>query len=115
MMLSRTRPRTTTALSHPQFDPELTVILDGLPPEMNRPLAVEDLPDWRENIVLALSASDDQLSRGGTVQVSERQIPGPDGAPDLTITIMRPSAGAGPWPGIYHTHSGGMVIPGAGN
>lgn len=100
----------TAVRAHPPFDPELAVILDALPPEMQRPLVVEDLPEWRENIVLALSATEDQLTRGGAVHVSERQIPGPEGAPDLTIAIMRPSAGEGPWPGIYHTHSGGMVM-----
>lgn len=36
-------------------------------------------------------------------------MPGPEGAPDITLVILRPSAGASGLPGIYHTHGGGMV------
>lgn len=100
----------TTVRVHPPFDPQLAVILDALPPEFFRTLAIEDLPEWRAEILQNLSPSVHELSRGGAVQISDRQIPGPDGAPDLTVMVMRPAAGEGPWPGIYHTHAGGMVM-----
>ena len=43
-------------------------------------------------------------------KLEERQIPGPEGAPDVSVLILRPAAGTGPWPGVYHTHGGGMVL-----
>ena len=36
--------------------------------------------------------------------------PGQPGAPDLSLLILRPSRGGGPWPGLYHIHGGGMVM-----
>jgi acetyl esterase/lipase len=44
------------------------------------------------------------------VELEERQIPGPQGAPDLSVLILHPATGTGPWPGVYHTHGGGMVL-----
>ncbi|GAA4667081.1 alpha/beta hydrolase [Streptomyces chumphonensis] len=37
-------------------------------------------------------------------------VPGPDGAPDLELTILRPRAGARDAPGVYGIHGGGMVL-----
>jgi acetyl esterase/lipase/ketosteroid isomerase-like protein len=44
------------------------------------------------------------------VETEERTIPGPAGAPDLAIRIYRPTHVAGPRPGIYYIHGGGMVV-----
>ena len=49
------------------------------------------------------------LDRSGVVTES-RVIPGPPGAPDLTIRIHRPEAGASSsLPCLFHVHGGGMV------
>ena len=40
----------------------------------------------------------------------ERTIPGPDGAPDLIVSIFTRTDHVPGGPGIYHTHGGGMVI-----
>lgn len=42
-----------------------------------------------------------------------RQVPGPDGAPDITLTIYAPRATTDPLPCIYHIHGGGFVGGGA--
>jgi len=39
----------------------------------------------------------------------EREVSSPDGAPDVTLLILRPARAAGPLPAIYHIHGGGMV------
>ncbi|WP_232295061.1 alpha/beta hydrolase [Parafrankia sp. EUN1f] len=49
------------------------------------------------------------LTAGGAVQVTEHRAPGPEGAPDVTLTVLRPRAAHGPRPAIYHVHGGGMV------
>lgn len=49
------------------------------------------------------------LTAGGAATMEEIVVPGPAGDPDLTLLVLRPSAGEGPWPGIYNTHGGGMV------
>ncbi|WP_208009528.1 alpha/beta hydrolase fold domain-containing protein [Nesterenkonia sphaerica] len=50
------------------------------------------------------------LSAGGRVKVEERQIPGPYGAPDITVLILTPAEAAGTTAGIYYIHGGGMVM-----
>ncbi|MFF3951562.1 alpha/beta hydrolase fold domain-containing protein [Streptomyces sp. NPDC001902] len=49
------------------------------------------------------------LTVNGTVNVSERQVAGPEGAPDITLLILSPAAGGSDLAGIYHIHGGGMV------
>ena len=40
----------------------------------------------------------------------ERLVPGPDGAPDVSLLIARPPGRDGLLPGLFHTHGGGMVM-----
>jgi acetyl esterase/lipase len=54
--------------------------------------------------------NDDALSRGGAYALTERQVPGPAGAPDVTLLICRPTAASAPTPVLYHTHGGGMSV-----
>ena len=102
----------TAASTHPPFDPELRAAL-ALPPELQHPLLLEDIPAWREQIGL-LPGGDELLQRNGAVGLEERQIPGPEGAPDLSVLILRPARGSGgrgqARPGIYYMHGGGMVL-----
>ncbi|WP_328413169.1 alpha/beta hydrolase [Streptomyces violaceus] len=54
----------------------------------------------------------EDLTAGGRVRVEERQVPGPDGAPDITVLILSPVEDRGPKGGIVHIHGGGMVMGG---
>jgi acetyl esterase/lipase len=100
----------TATSTHPPFDPELSAALAGMP-ELGHPLLPEDIPVWREQIAQTLPVADDALRRGGAVELEERQIPGPEGAPDLSVLILRPAQGQGrALPGIYYIHGGGMVL-----
>ncbi len=44
------------------------------------------------------------------VNVSERRIPGPAGAPDVRVIVTRPKASGTGRPGILHIHGGGYVM-----
>ena len=100
--------------THPPFDPELSAALAALPAEQLQPMRAEDIPARRELLAQISTASDEALRRDGAVELEDRQIPGPAGARDLSVLILRPArgqAGRGrPLPGIYHTHGGGMVM-----
>jgi len=100
----------TAASTHPPFDPELGAALAAMAPELQHPLLPGDIPAWRAELQELLPVSDETLRRGGAVELEERQVPGPAGAPGLSVLILRPARGSGPWPGIYHTHGGGMVL-----
>jgi len=104
------------ASTHPPFDPELSAVLAALPAELQQPMTIEDIPARREQLEQFLPADDDALRREGAVELEERQIPGPDGAADLSVLILRPARGPGgrgpgrALPGVYHIHGGGMVM-----
>jgi acetyl esterase/lipase len=44
------------------------------------------------------------------VNVSERRIPGPAGAPDVRVIVTQPKAAGTGRPGILHIHGGGYVM-----
>jgi acetyl esterase/lipase len=52
------------------------------------------------------------LTLDGFFQVEDRAVPGPEGAPDISLLICRPTAPAqaGPRPVIYHVHGGGLIL-----
>jgi acetyl esterase/lipase len=100
----------TASRTHPPFDAELSAALAAMPPELQHSLLPEDIPAWRDELMEMLPVTDEVLRRDGAVELEERQVPGPEGAPDLSVLILRPAQGSGPWPGIYHTHGGGMVL-----
>jgi acetyl esterase/lipase len=56
------------------------------------------------------TSTDEQLSRGGTFNIERRAVPGPEGQPDITLLIARPTAVTGPMPVIYMIHGGGMIM-----
>src|ERR1700691_3218337 len=86
-----------TASTHPPVDPELRAVLAGIPAGQRHLMRLEDILARREEQALMLPAVDDTLRRGGAVELEERQIPGPAGAPDLSVLILRPANGQWPW------------------
>jgi acetyl esterase/lipase len=94
----------------PPFDPELAaalaVIAEGIPREFTLDL----IPFMRQPNAAMPPVTDEELSRGGAFEVTERQVPGPAGAPDISLLIGRPVGAVAPTAGIYHIHGGGMII-----
>lgn len=94
----------------PPFDPELVPVLDA---------ARQDLPTFSADSLAAMRRQATEgrpgtdpvdLTVGGAVRVEERQVPGPEGAPDITLLILSPASPCAPLPAVYHTHGGGMVV-----
>ncbi|MGX6601661.1 alpha/beta hydrolase [Micromonosporaceae bacterium Da 78-11] len=92
----------------PPFDAELDAPLRAILADLPMPLTPELIGDRRRRS-LAGRLSDSQLRRDGAFTIDERQVPGPAGAPDITVLICRPTGVTAPTPVIYHTHGGGMV------
>ncbi|TJZ95828.1 alpha/beta hydrolase family protein [Actinacidiphila oryziradicis] len=93
--------------TRPTFDPELAPVVEAARQSFP-PLSAETLPMAREVSLAEAGALD--LTAGGAVRVEERQVPGPEGAPDLTVLILSPVDDSRPKPGMYHIHGGGMVM-----
>jgi acetyl esterase/lipase len=50
------------------------------------------------------------LDPGPDVTVRELEVPGPDGAPAVSLRIFAPTGLAGPAPAMFWIHGGGMII-----
>ncbi|GGS77239.1 MULTISPECIES: alpha/beta hydrolase [Streptomyces] len=94
----------------PPFDPELAAALEQLGPDAGPGLAPEDIPARRATGRELAAALDP--TRGGAFDAADRWVPGPPGAPDLSLLVCRPVAppAPGPLPVLYHVHGGGLVL-----
>lgn len=90
------------------FDPELLPELEAIAAEAGPALTEENLPSIR----VAASFPDAATATAGRpVTAEELSIPGPDGAPDLEVTVFRPSAQSPtPLPILVNFHGGGMIV-----
>ncbi|MFF8015316.1 alpha/beta hydrolase fold domain-containing protein [Streptomyces sp. NPDC007929] len=95
----------------PPFDPELAAALELIKDMVTPGLALDEIAEVRQGPAMQMLAELD-LTMGGTFEVTDRRVPGPQGEPDISLLICRPTAPetAGPRPLIYHVHGGGMVI-----
>ncbi len=82
-------------------DPELLPLLDAFPPVA---LSDETLDAVRD-VVLPIPDIGDC-----GVTLKRLQVPGPAGAPDISLHTYRPAQATGPLPCIYHIHGGGFVL-----
>jgi len=94
----------------PPFDPELAAVLAPLAEVLPPALTPDLIPLARQPNPAMPPPSDDDLRRGGAFTVQERQVPGPPGAPDISLLICRPTTATEPTAALYHTHGGGMVL-----
>jgi acetyl esterase/lipase len=94
--------------AHPPFDPELVPALELAYRQAPVTLTPSNLEECRR-AELEGTPSLEVLAQGGA-DIRERPVPGPDGAPDVSVLIIRPPGRRGPLPGLFHTHGGGMVM-----
>lgn len=88
------------------FDPELEVFLKSMP-STGMGFTLEDVPKLRE--MSRQFTTDEQLQADGFT-VEHRAVPGPQGAPEVPLVIVRPSEATGPLPVVYSIHGGGMIM-----
>jgi acetyl esterase/lipase len=93
----------------PPFDPELATALAELGDKAAPTLTPEAIPERRRQDALE-RPTDDDLRRGGTIEITERLVPGPVGAPAVSLLICRPADRGTGLGALYHIHGGGMVL-----
>jgi acetyl esterase/lipase len=86
-------------------DPELHPLLDIPSMGFNH----EMLPMLRAGMAGAVRAID-PLDDQTDIEVLERKVPGPAGAPEVEVLVFRPQAAAPPRPALLYIHGGGYVI-----
>jgi acetyl esterase/lipase len=85
-------------------DPELLPAVEAFPPMA---FSTETLPQVRETVDSFTAAYTPPESDG--IRLTERQIPGPAGAPDVRVLIYEPDQRTGPLPAVVYIHGGGFV------
>ncbi|MEU1040566.1 alpha/beta hydrolase [Streptomyces sp. NPDC005551] len=92
-------------LTPPPFDKELAVALTEFVPLPFTP----DMVRASRETGAAFRPTDETLSRDGAFSVEDRRVPGPPGAPDVSLLVCRPTGAEVPLPVVYFVHGGGMV------
>lgn len=94
----------------PPFDSELVEALDVIGEQLPTALTPDLIPLLRQPNPAIPRPSEEDLRRGGAFEVTERLVPGPLGAPEVSLLICRPAGVGTPLAAVYHTHGGGMII-----
>ncbi|ARF54000.1 alpha/beta hydrolase [Streptomyces gilvosporeus] len=105
----RAEERPTPIGPPPPFDPELALALEAIGQDLTPSIRPEMIPDLRNSPMRAVP-SDEQLSLDGAFAVEHRTVPGPPGAPEIPLVILRPVGAKGPTPALYALHGGGMIV-----
>lgn len=92
----------------PPFDVELGAVLAALGEMLPPTLTPEMIAPMRQGGLLATPI--DELIGDRPIRHEERRVPGPAGAPDITLSIFTRTDHVAPGPGIFHTHGGGMIF-----
>ena len=92
----------------PPFDVELSAALAAVSEMLPPSITPEMIQPMREGGLGAPPIA--ELIGDRPIRHRERTIPGPAGAPDLTVSIFSRADRVDGGPGIVHTHGGGMII-----
>lgn len=88
-------------------DPEIAPMLDTFPPIiLNR----EQLPQIRAGLAEMNTQMASAAPAFPEIEVSERLVPGPAGAPDVPVLVYLPKNAQGPLPALLWIHGGGYVL-----
>ncbi|MET9267234.1 alpha/beta hydrolase [Amycolatopsis sp. NPDC004079] len=98
-------------MTHPPvpFDPEIEPALAEIVPADAPPFTRETIPGLRRAMAEMFPPAAEAVG-DAPVTVVEQTIPGPEGAPDLEITILSPHESDGALPVLYNIHGGGMMV-----
>jgi len=94
----------------PPFDAELAAALAVITQQRPSSVTPDLIPVLRQPNPVLPRLSDEELRRGGKFEVTERLVPGPAGAPEVSLLICRPTRATAQVAAIYHTHGGGMIM-----
>ncbi|MEU6113131.1 alpha/beta hydrolase [Streptomyces sp. NPDC047117] len=94
-----------------RFAPELAAVLSGMDDLRDAfPSDPAMVPQWRKRLAeIVPDPTLDELRADGAFEVYERSVPGPAGAPEVSLLVARPAGLAADAPVVYHVHGGGMI------
>jgi acetyl esterase/lipase len=96
--------------SAPPFDAELAAALAATGHDTFATGLTLDMLATERNALVEEVPSVEKLAEDGTFEITERAVPGLEGAPDVSLLILRPKGLADARPIVYHTHGGGLIM-----
>lgn len=96
----------TGSRGHPPLDPELAAALVAHAPEVVVSLQPDEIVPLRAR---SATRADVLAAVPPTFEVTEHRVPGPDGAADVELVLLRPGSASGAVPCLLHLHGGGLV------
>ncbi|MER0241781.1 alpha/beta hydrolase [Streptomyces sp. HSW2009] len=91
------------------FDPALRAVLDALPRDDGPAPSLAGIPAMRAATAFFPTPSAAEVIGERAIEAVEHTVPGPAGAPDIALTVLRPRGASAPVPGLYNMHGGGMI------
>jgi acetyl esterase/lipase len=91
-----------------QLDPELRVVVEGLPAD--RPLDLTDIPAARAKMKKMVTAMLAPLSPVEGVTSQDQFAPGSQAGPAVRVRVYRPNDQPGKLPALFWIHGGGYVM-----
>lgn len=70
--------------------------------------AIPDIVARRDAFTQMIAAI--EVPPNQNVTHEDRTVPGPAGAPDISVRVYRPANASGTLPGVYYIHGGGMIF-----
>jgi acetyl esterase/lipase len=92
------------------FDAELQPAMAELSSRGGMVLTLEMIPALRQAPPPFPRPTLEDLRRDGAFEVSERLVPGPAGAPEISLLICRPAGLPTPVACLYFIHGGGLIM-----
>lgn len=93
--------------NRPPYDRELAALRQTNPEQAVPTFTREMIAQARQ---MRITSELDGLLAGRAIKTHEYQVPGPAGAPDITLSVLRSSEFSGPRPALYFIHGGGMIL-----
>ncbi len=106
-VLSRKPAESLPAAGERWLDPDVAALVPFLP--VAGAGADDDIVAGRKLLEEMLGGGDGPLSDDESLTITERQIPGPDGAPDVPVIVYAPRDATGPVPCLLDYHGGAFI------
>lgn len=90
-----------------KIDPELAPALEMMPREG---MDFNNLPSVREMSDKMFAEMAAMMPPVEGVEASDRQVPGPEGCPEVGVRVYTPKGSAEPLPGLLWIHGGGYIV-----
>ncbi|MFE4574366.1 alpha/beta hydrolase [Streptomyces chartreusis] len=107
-MTTTSSPTETPTGPPPPFDPELDAVLEPIREHFATPLTAELISVVRQGGLTPPPTRDDIRNAG--YKTEEQRVPGPLGAPDISLLICRRLDAPASTGALYYIHGGGMIM-----